>query len=108
MARVKDTQLPRRHTDQRIHIGHSASATDVNHDACKPPPGWKPTVADFQVACTTPTCPRYQVVGVIAGVWVNADGIVRMMCGFCGEWYEDWTQVAPERPIEDDDAQGEQ
>ena len=49
-------------------------------------PGWAPERVQVSVACETPSCRAYGLPRVIA-TNTNADGILRVICGDCGEWF---------------------
>ena len=53
-------------------------------------PAWKAVPLRVRVACATAGCPLEGRASVVAA-WSNADGIVRVQCGGCGEWHEHMT-----------------
>lgn len=85
----KDTDLPRRYPDARVH-DHTAGVN--GHTKCGTPPGWEPAIRQFTVACVTPGC-RVEGVSETLTAAINADGIVRILCGACSEWHETYTEV---------------
>ncbi len=86
MSRLKDTDLARRYQDHRAH-SHPAGSRD--HEGCLSPPGWAPEMRRFIVVCATVGCPVFGVAQEVTAA-LNADGIVRILCGRCREWHEDY------------------